>query len=109
MKAKFLLYLAAVVAVLVVAPRRASGCEDCFFNNQNIATCRPTFDGEMGNTICWSITTDCQFDGAACTIITVGGGGSGGGGGGGGGCSGGAGGCPAECFSCSGGGGRPRI
>lgn len=108
MRKRNALLLVLVSAVLWVGgSKTAAACQDCFFNIQNIATCRPTFDGEIGNLYCQSITTDCIFSGPVCTVITVEGGG-GGSGGGGGACQGGSGGCPAECFSCSGG-GRPRI
>lgn len=102
--------VAAVLSMFVAGALMA--CEDCFFNAQNIATCRPVFDGETGVTRCQSIATDCILSGTFCSEITAGGGGGGGGtggSGGGGSChTSGGGGCPAECFSCSGG-GRPRI
>ena len=54
----------------------------------------------------FGLETFCYESGSACYGITVGGGGGGGGtGGGGGGCASTGGFCPAECFSCSGGGG----
>lgn len=108
-KGEAVLSVVAFALVWAVSSQPAVACQDCFFNAQNIATCRPTFDGEIGNIDCQSVTTDCVLSGPVCTVITVPGGGSGGSGGGGGGCQGGSGGCPAECFSCSGGGGRPRI
>ncbi len=111
MRERYALLLVVASAMLWAGTSKpAVACQDCFFNTQNIATCRPTFDGEIGNIECESVATDCVLSGPVCTVITVpGGGGSGGSGGGGGSCQGGSGGCPAECFSCSGGGGRPRI
>lgn len=112
MRNRYILWVLAVTAILSsILPPVAAACEDCFFNAQNIATCRPVFDGETGVTSCQSIATDCILSGTFCTEITAGGGGggTGGGSGGGGSChTSGGGGCPAECFSCSGG-GRPRI
>jgi hypothetical protein len=102
--------IAFVLATILwaVSPVVAAACQDCFGNIQGIATCGPVRDGATGFTVCSSVTTECVVGGSFCTEIDVHGGGSGGSGGGGGACHGGAGGCPAECFSCSGG-GRPRI
>ena len=53
----------------------------------------------------YGVATYCHMDGAACYGTTVGGGGGGGGtGGSGGSCRSTGGFCPAECFSCGGGG-----
>jgi hypothetical protein len=52
--------------------------------------------------------TICSITGGPCLNPDYGGGTGGGGGGGGGSCQSSSGFCPAECFSC-GGGGRPRI
>jgi hypothetical protein len=96
----FLLFLSA----LATFASAASACHECFFNRQNIATCRPVFDDEIGHTQCYSITDDCVFGGNSCIVVYSGGGSTGGGGS----CSTTQGGCPAECFSCTGG-GSPRI
>lgn len=68
-------------------------------------------DDENGSMCCsqesFGLATYCTETGSSCYGIVVGGGGGGGGtgGGGGGGCSSSSGWCPAECFSCGGGGG----
>ncbi|HEX6904299.1 MAG TPA: hypothetical protein VF789_31610 [Thermoanaerobaculia bacterium] len=98
---------------------RADACEVCgrssWLTPWNYL-CRPAKDKETGATGCTdnyepvSNTTSCFESGDYCTVIIVNGGGTGGGGGGeeenpcqtsnf----------CPAECFSCSGGGGRPAV
>jgi hypothetical protein len=73
-------------------------------------------NGEDGSMCCdefdTGVGTLCGESGSACygIIVDGGGGDSGGGGsGGGGGCSYQTGWCPAECFTCGGGGGRPAI
>ncbi len=77
------------------------------------AFCRAVGPDEVGSTRCelsydpLTPSVDCFESGTFCsTIVVTGGGGDGGAGGGG--CTGG-GFCPASCFSCGGGGGRPRI
>lgn len=89
----------------------ATACEICrdFFTD---LSCGPVFQGETGYTECEPSgeSSSCEVSGDFCSVITVDGGGGGGGTGGGGGdnpcetLSF----CPAECFSCGGGGGRPR-
>lgn len=54
----------------------------------------------------WPNHTDCTLSGSPCYNVVVTDGGSGGGGNN---ACGTTGFCPAECFSCSGGGGRPAI
>lgn len=109
-----LVLLLAITALSFLPSQEASACEICkyaFF--LGYVPCRPVTGEEVGATICtgsYSAWTgySCQESGTFCSNISVGGGGgsgggSGGGGGGGGGCTGG-GFCPAECFSCNGGG-----
>lgn len=103
-----------------LATAQAVNCEICkytFF--LGYSPCHTPAENESGTTICKDVYTvldgfHCEEDGNACGVITVHGGGSGGSGGGGS-----AGGtdpcattgfCPAECFSCGGGGGgRPAV
>ena len=103
--------LAAFSAVL--STEVASACEYCktrsfWWGFANWCAPVPP-DGSLGVTNCYDQGTTpslaCTEKGNVCSEITVDGGGTGGSGGGGGGnCGGGAGGCPAECFSCGGGG-----
>ncbi len=99
---------------------RADACEVCgrssWLTPWNYL-CRPAQDKETGTTGCTnsyepvSNTTSCSESGDYCTVIIVNGGGGTGGGGGGGEenpCQTSSF-CPAECFSCSGGGGRPAV
>ena len=53
----------------------------------------------------WPNETTCSISGSPCYNVVV----TDGGGGGGGSACGTTGFCPAECFSCSGGGGRPAV
>ena len=93
-----------------------ASCEICKPYGTLNYSCFPAVN-EVGVTHCqvfsdpfaWPPSVWCTESGNFCSTIVVNGGGGGGGGtGGGAGCQGGTGGCPAECFSCSGG-GRPRI
>lgn len=98
-------------------PRPAAGCEICKVNLfLGPAPCRSVTEDEVGSTICQDQYDPiggftCEESGTFCSGITVGGGGGRAGGGGG------TGGnpcqtssfCPASCFSCSGGGGRPAV
>jgi hypothetical protein len=61
------------------------------------------------NSLPWPDGPECSTNGQACYETCAGGGDGGSGGGGGGSSCGGSGFCPAECFSCGGGGGRPAI
>src|SRR6185295_4011227 len=112
---KVSLSLLATLVCLIVWPTVAhASCEICelasgFGSNSR---CFPAVN-DVGVTVCqmfsdplaWPPSTWCTEAGTFCsTIIVNGGGGGGGGTGGGGGCQGGASGCPAECFSCGGGG-----
>jgi len=91
-------------------------CENCVHGWIN-DHCIPVQQGEIGYTFCFEMPASfpwpsvCVADGNFCSSIDVNGGGGGGGtgGGGGGGACATTGFCPAECFSCSGGGGRPAI
>jgi hypothetical protein len=97
----------AVMLVVALAPQATKACELChvFFDDESCKTATP---GESGFTKCTvpeEASCCCTLSGNACT------GGSGGGGGGGGGTGGGGGNpcqttgfCPAQCFSCGGGG-----
>ena len=96
-------------------PRPALGCEICkYLPFLGFAPCRAVREDEVGSTICINHADIsgfwCEERGTYCSEITVGGGG--------GGTAGGGGGddpcrtssfCPAECFSCSGGGTRPAV
>lgn len=101
-------------------PKPAAGYEICkyiFF--LGYAPCRPVTQNEVGSTICTDqydpfAGFSCVESGTFCSSIDAGGGG--GGTGGTGGTGGGSGSCqtsdfcPAQCFSCSsGGGGRPAV
>lgn len=109
--------LAAVVAIMLSGGQGAlwAGCGVCQLCEEEQAItlsrdfCRLARD-ESGYMCCreesFGLETFCVQSGSACYGIEVdGGGGGSGGGGGGGGCSYQGGWCPAECFSCSGGGG----
>jgi hypothetical protein len=95
-------------------PSPASACEICeYVFLLGYAPCKPVGPDDVGSTIC----TDhydpisgfsCQESGDYCSNITIGGGGGTGGGSDGGSCQT-AGFCPAQCFSCGGGGGRPAV
>ena len=114
------LFGAIVLASQMISPEVAGACEVCARSSWLTPwnyLCRPVQDRETGATECtndyepFSNVTSCFESGDYCTIIVVDGGGGTGGGGGGGeenpcetsnf--------CPAECFSCSGGGGRPAV
>jgi hypothetical protein len=97
-------------------PQPAMGCEVCkhiFF--LGYAPCRPVAPDEVGSTVCTDqydpyAGFSCVESGTFCSSIVVGGGGGGTGGtGGSGGSCQTSGLCPAQCFSCSGGGGRPAV
>lgn len=84
----------------------ATECQLChkFFDDE---WCEPVGAGESGNTNCSSpeeASCCCRFSGSPCSGSGGSGGGGGGGWGGGGGACSGSGFCPAECFSCGGGG-----
>lgn len=109
--------LAAVVAVMLIGGQSAvwAGCGTCQVCKEGLSItltrdyCKGA-NSEDGWMCCreesFGLETFCYESGSACYGITVGGGGGGGGtGGGGGGCASTGGFCPAECFSCSGGGG----
>lgn len=123
MKSTMRLLIPGVLYVLgvVISAEDAAACQRCADGMKVVLSgggswCEPLREGETGVTICkqgvdifgkpW-----CTESGTFCSQITVdggggSGGGTGGGGGGGGGSCQGAGFCPAECFSCSGGGVR---
>jgi hypothetical protein len=100
-------------------PAPAAACELCYsvWWNFGRSYCKPLQNGETGTTVCEDVISNtggsfCTEGGDYCTIVDAGGGGGGTGGGGTG--SGGTtcqttGACPAECFSCSGGNGRPAT
>jgi hypothetical protein len=101
----------------LLLPSVAEGCELCYSSliNPTRSYCRQVNELETGVTNCVTYVdnlggSSCSESGTYCSYVNAGGGGSGGSGGGGGGngCST-AGFCPAECFSCGGGGGRPPI
>jgi hypothetical protein len=99
---------AAIILVVLPAPTFAEACQECFklFDDE---WCNDAPSGVSGFTICTSpeeASCCCKFSGSPCTGGSGGSGGGGGGGwGGGGGACSGTGFCPAECFSCGGGGG----
>lgn len=100
-----------------VLPQPARGCEICEYKFFLGFHCRPVTDTEVGSTNCQLYYspfggTTCEESGTYCSVIGAGGGGGGGTGGSGGGDGGSCqttGACPASCFSCSGGGGRPAV
>ena len=100
------LIVAAIMLLFLPAPTYAAACQECFkfFDDE---WCQDAAPGRSGFTICTSpeeASCCCKVSGSPCTGGSgTGGGGGGGWGGGGGGCSG-SGFCPAECFSCGGGG-----
>jgi hypothetical protein len=108
----------AFILLTLILPQAAQACEICIYRFfLGFSPCRPVTQSEVGSTNC----TDeyhpiggftCSESGTFCSAIDAdGGGGSGGGGGWGGGgspCNT-SGFCPAECFSCDSGGGRPAI
>lgn len=101
-----------VLAFSAVAAAPASAeidCQKCTFILFVGSHCDPAATGDSGKTSCTEGDGKCILSGTACTGTWGGGSGTGGGGGGGGTdptCST-TGFCPAECFSCAGGGGRP--
>jgi len=99
---------AAILLTVLPAPVSAAECLECFkfFDDE---WCQPVGAGRSGFTECTSpeeASCCCRIRGNPCTIDGGAGGGGGGGGWGGGGsvCSGGGAFCPAQCFSCGGGG-----
>ena len=122
MRSRRSLFPALLVVLCVVAalPAPAFACYKCKYTVSRaivVASCIFAGSNETGYSGCTTRAvpgenaSECVFSGNFCTIIDVGGGGGGAGGGsgsgGGGTCAGGAAGCPAECFSCGGGGGGP--
>lgn len=100
-----LLIVAAIVFTALPTPASAE-CEICFkfFDDE---WCYPAKSGESGVTSCTNpeeASCCCNMGGQPCTGGAGGSGGGGGGWGGGGGACSGSGFCPAECFSCGGGG-----
>jgi hypothetical protein len=102
-----------VVALLVLlSPLSAMACEKCFkfFDDES---CKDVGLGESGFEKCEvpaEASCCCKMSGNACTGTSSGGsGGTGGTGGGGSNVCQTNGFCPAQCFSCSGGGGRPAV
>jgi|SRR5215203_4112053 len=114
-KSRIHLFLLVVLfAASFLLPQETKACEICNYNLfLGYIPCRPVNQDEVGATSCTNLYDawsgfSCQESGTFCSGINVGGGGgsgggSGGGWGGGGGCGGG-GFCPAQCFSCGGGG-----
>ena len=111
--------------VILISPflslQEAEACESCkrtsWLTPWNYL-CKATGDRETGVTLCTdeyeplTNTTYCNESGDFCTVVDAEGGGGSGGGSGGGDTSNPClttGFCPAECFSCSGGGGRPAV
>jgi hypothetical protein len=113
---RLLLLVAALGLGSLILPRPVSACEVCKYTfGLGYAPCRPVGDGEVGTTICTNSYDpfggfSCDQGGDYCSAITVtpGGGGAAGGGNDGGACRT-SGFCPSQCFSCSGGGGRPAV
>jgi hypothetical protein len=105
--------------IILLSPRAAVACEECHMQFTGSSFCRVVGIDEIGVTICtdqydvYIAKWNCFESGNFCSTINAGGGGGGTGGSGGGGGGGGTctttGLCPAECFNCSGPGGRPSI
>ncbi len=113
----FLVGLALTVVLALPSPADAA-CEVCkrssgFLGN---TSCYPALENEVGVTRCvmhtdsnaWPPAVWCTEEGTFCSVTNATGGGASGGGGGSCVITVGSG-CPAECSSCTGGGGRPRI
>lgn len=102
------------LAALLFSSAAEAACEEChrpWLTPWN-TWCVPVSGDDVGATLCHDevtlVSITCQEDGNACQVITVIGGGGGSGTGSGGGTSNPcqtSGFCPAECFTCSGGGG----
>lgn len=111
-----LLLLGALGLSSLILPRPVEGCEICkYWFFLGYAPCRPATGSEVGATGCENYYDpiegfSCEESGSYCTTVTVSGGSGGGSGGSGGSdpCMT-SGFCPAECFSCAGGGGRPAV
>jgi hypothetical protein len=115
---RMLLLLGVLSLCLLALPQAALGCEICkytFF--LGYSPCRAVTQDEVGSTICRDYYDaiagfSCEESGTFCQNIIVGGGGGPGGSGGtgsGSSCQT-SGACPAQCFSCSsGGGGKPAV
>lgn len=110
---KFVAPLLAVGFLLTLAPPAAAVpilCYKCTYILFVGLTCDSSLEGgESGKRQCNN--NGCILTGLSCTAPPGGGGGGGGDGdgGGGGGACGSTGFCPAECFTCPGGGGRPPV
>ncbi|HBL26171.1 MAG TPA: hypothetical protein DD490_04975 [Acidobacteria bacterium] len=111
--------IAVACGLLLGSSTEVAACATCeiFSFPGNSWYCDPVMEGETGAEFCqtvydyFSAKYDCHESGNFCSDINAGGGGSGGSGSGGGGgssCNT-AGFCSAECFTCSGGGGRPSV
>lgn len=99
----------ALLAFLV--PQSAGACEKCFTFLDD-ESCKDVVEGESGFTTCTmpeEASCCCKVSGDICTGGSGGSGGTGGTGGGGTNQCETSGFCPSECFSCTGGGGRPRV
>jgi hypothetical protein len=113
---RLLLVLGALGFFFWALPQPAASCEICEYKFFLGFKCRPVTEKEVGSTICTGTYSPvggytCEESGTFCTGITVdggGGGGTGSGGGDGSSCQT-SGFCPAACFSCGGGGGRPAV
>jgi hypothetical protein len=115
-RACFIVLMTFLVLGFVTPPRPASACELCKYNIfLGYSPCRPVGPDEVGSTVCTDSYDplggfSCEESGTFCSSITAGGGGGAGGAGGDGSACHTSGFCPAQCFSCSGGGGgRPAI
>lgn len=110
-----LIVLFTALSVSVLSPQAVLGCEICkYYLLLGFAPCRPVTETEVGSTICTNeydplVGFSCAESGTYCSEINAGGGGGSGSGGGGGSQCSTTGFCPAECFSCGGGGGRPAV
>jgi len=98
-----------VLTTLALPAEACQVCRQSFLSHNS--WCRPVEQEETGATQCTNFPSNtggsyCSEGGTFCTWVNSGGGGTGGGGVGGGGGNGCAptGFCPAECFSCGGGG-----
>lgn len=111
---KCLVLMSVLTLCAFALPRPSAACAICkHFFFLGYVPCQPVLEGEVGATVCTNHYDPisgfwCEESGDFCSgIMAGGGGGSTGGSGGGSDPCGTTGFCPAECFNCADGGGRP--